>query len=192
MRTDITVESAAMDPFAFQSDLFASDAYGQFGLSHQDRGVAYGNEGSSHISQSSESTVSGSIPATSFAQQSAPPIVTATNNMFQDDFLTTSSNSHHHFMISQEESSYIDSSTDKQLNATGEIVEPHGSDEVTSSNQEVETVAQHQLEIPDLEAMTSINNVVCSYSTRCHLNLKRVALEGSNVIFKRENNVSHF
>lgn len=31
-----------------------------------------------------------------------------------------------------------------------------------------------------------INNVVCSFSTRCHLNLKRIALEGANVIYKKE------
>ena len=35
-----------------------------------------------------------------------------------------------------------------------------------------------------------INNVVCSFSTRCHLNLKRIATEGANVIYKRENGVS--
>ena len=36
-----------------------------------------------------------------------------------------------------------------------------------------------------------INNVVCSFSTRCHLNLKRVAREGLHVIFKQENGVRH-
>lgn len=35
-----------------------------------------------------------------------------------------------------------------------------------------------------------INNVVCTFSTRCHLNLKTVALEGANVEYKREQNVS--
>ena len=32
-----------------------------------------------------------------------------------------------------------------------------------------------------------INNVVCSYSTRCHLNLKRIATEGMHVEYKKEN-----
>jgi len=32
-----------------------------------------------------------------------------------------------------------------------------------------------------------INNVVCSFSVRCHLNLKEIALYGSNVEYRREN-----
>ena len=32
-----------------------------------------------------------------------------------------------------------------------------------------------------------INNVVCSFSVRCHLNLKVIALNGSNVEYRREN-----
>ena len=35
-----------------------------------------------------------------------------------------------------------------------------------------------------------INNVVCSFSVRCHLNLREIALNGSNVEYKRENGVS--
>lgn len=36
----------------------------------------------------------------------------------------------------------------------------------------------------------NVNNVVCSYSTRCHLNLRRIATEGMNVEYKKENGVS--
>ncbi|KOC65381.1 TATA box-binding protein-like protein 1 [Habropoda laboriosa] len=32
-----------------------------------------------------------------------------------------------------------------------------------------------------------INNVVCSFSVRCHLNLRDIALNGSNVEYRREN-----
>lgn len=32
-----------------------------------------------------------------------------------------------------------------------------------------------------------VNNVVCSYSTRCHLNLRRIAMEGMHVEYKKEN-----
>jgi len=35
----------------------------------------------------------------------------------------------------------------------------------------------------------AINNVVCSYSTRCHLDLKRIAMTGMNVIHKKESGV---
>ncbi|XP_074642070.1 TATA box-binding protein-like 1 [Tubulanus polymorphus] len=32
-----------------------------------------------------------------------------------------------------------------------------------------------------------VNNVVCSFATRCHLDLKTIALEGANVEYKRQN-----
>ena len=35
-----------------------------------------------------------------------------------------------------------------------------------------------------------INNVVCSFSTKCHLNLKRIAMEGTNVEYHRQHGVS--
>jgi transcription initiation factor TFIID TATA-box-binding protein len=35
----------------------------------------------------------------------------------------------------------------------------------------------------------AINNVVCSYSTSCYLNLRRIAMEGMHVEFKKENNM---
>ncbi|KAM5263160.1 TATA box-binding protein-like 1 isoform 5 [Mus musculus] len=31
-----------------------------------------------------------------------------------------------------------------------------------------------------------ITNVVCVFRTRCHLNLRKIALEGANVIYKRD------
>lgn len=38
---------------------------------------------------------------------------------------------------------------------------------------------------PEIDIM--INNVVCSFSVRCHLNLRQIALNGVNVEFRREN-----
>ncbi len=35
-----------------------------------------------------------------------------------------------------------------------------------------------------------INNVVCSFSVRCHLNLRDIALRGLNVEYRKENGVS--
>ena len=34
-----------------------------------------------------------------------------------------------------------------------------------------------------------INNVVCSFSVRCHLNLRDIALKGVNVEYRKENGV---
>lgn len=56
-------------------------------------------------------------------------------------------------------------------------------------NPATETVQQEQEEeVPEVDI--TVNNVVCSFSIRCHINLKTVAMEGCNVIYKRENNVS--
>ncbi|GBP05937.1 TATA box-binding protein-like protein 1 [Eumeta japonica] len=38
---------------------------------------------------------------------------------------------------------------------------------------------------PEIDIM--INNVVCSFSVKCHLNLRQIALNGINVEFRREN-----
>lgn len=38
---------------------------------------------------------------------------------------------------------------------------------------------------PELDIV--INNVVCSFSVRCHLKLREIALNGSNVEYRREN-----
>ena len=35
-----------------------------------------------------------------------------------------------------------------------------------------------------------VSNVVCSYSTRCHLNLRRIAMQGMHVEYKKECGVS--
>lgn len=45
--------------------------------------------------------------------------------------------------------------------------------------------AEEEEETPEIDIM--INNVVCSFSVKCHLNLRQIALNGVNVEFRREN-----
>lgn len=52
---------------------------------------------------------------------------------------------------------------------------------------ENEEVAEQE---PQPEIDILIRNVVCSFSVRCHLNLREIALNGSNVEYRRENGVS--
>lgn len=40
---------------------------------------------------------------------------------------------------------------------------------------------------PEIDIL--IRNVVCNFSVRCHLNLREIALNGSNVEYRRENGV---
>ena len=44
---------------------------------------------------------------------------------------------------------------------------------------------------PDQEPEVDIviNNVVCSFNVRCHLNLREIALKGLNVEYRKENGV---
>ena len=51
-------------------------------------------------------------------------------------------------------------------------------------------VAEPAADEEEPEVDIVINNVVSSFNTRCHLNLKRVATEGMNVIYKRDQGVS--
>ena len=44
---------------------------------------------------------------------------------------------------------------------------------------------QEQEQEPEIDIV--INNVVCSFSVRCHLNLRGIALSGRNVEYRREN-----
>lgn len=44
-----------------------------------------------------------------------------------------------------------------------------------------------EAEPPEIDIV--INNVVCSFSVRCHLNLRQIALNGANVEYRRENGV---
>ena len=54
-------------------------------------------------------------------------------------------------------------------------------------SQPTENGDAQQDESPEIDII--INNVVCTFSVRCHLNLKRIAMEGAHVEFKRENGV---
>ncbi|XP_043463632.1 TATA box-binding protein-like 1 [Leptopilina heterotoma] len=51
------------------------------------------------------------------------------------------------------------------------------------SKEEIDDTVKDQE--PDLDIY--INNVVCTFSVRCHLNLREIALNGSNVEYRREN-----
>ncbi|XP_023228081.1 TATA box-binding protein-like protein 1 [Centruroides sculpturatus] len=46
-------------------------------------------------------------------------------------------------------------------------------------------IVEEKEEQPEVDIV--INNVVCSFNVRCHLNLRRIALHGKNVIYKKEN-----
>ncbi|XP_011502466.1 PREDICTED: TATA box-binding protein-like protein 1 [Ceratosolen solmsi marchali] len=49
----------------------------------------------------------------------------------------------------------------------------------------VQSCLEDTEEKPELDII--ISNVVCSFSVRCHLNLREIALNGSNVEYRREN-----
>ncbi|XP_020808509.1 uncharacterized protein LOC110184356 [Drosophila serrata] len=60
---------------------------------------------------------------------------------------------------------------------------------VASSQQDqpLELVANNSTDGEEPELDITINNVVCSFSVRCHLKLREIALNGSNVEYRREN-----
>lgn len=50
--------------------------------------------------------------------------------------------------------------------------------------------AEDEEESPEIDI--HVTNVVSDFGTRCHLNLRLIATTGSNVIYKREQGVSHY
>ncbi|XP_019873880.1 TATA box-binding protein-like 1 isoform X1 [Aethina tumida] len=48
-----------------------------------------------------------------------------------------------------------------------------------------QVISDAQVEEPEIDIV--INNVVCSFSVRCHLNLREIALNGTNVEYRKEN-----
>jgi len=64
------------------------------------------------------------------------------------------------------------------LQAHDDFIDNCGHDEMSDNEQE---------DSPEIDI--NINNVVCSFNTRCHLDLRRIAMEGVNVEYKRENGV---
>nr|QWQ59791.1 TATA box-binding-like protein [Phaedon brassicae] len=59
--------------------------------------------------------------------------------------------------------------------------EQNDSCEPDSEQTEIEQI----IEEPEIDIV--INNVVCSFSVRCHLNLREIALSGTNVEYRKEN-----
>lgn len=68
---------------------------------------------------------------------------------------------------------------------TEENLVNNGNSNETDSN--VQNMEEEETEQPQEEVDIVINNVVCSFSVRCHLNLRDIALNGFNVEFRREN-----
>lgn len=57
----------------------------------------------------------------------------------------------------------------------------------TKTAEETNALIECPTEENEPEIDIVINNVVCSFSVRCHLNLRQIALNGINVEYRREN-----
>lgn len=75
----------------------------------------------------------------------------------------------------------------EQVQVVNDEVKPQideGSEEqCETKNEQCET--EQTIEEPEIDIV--INNVVCSFSVRCHLNLREIALSGANVEYRKEN-----
>ena len=65
-------------------------------------------------------------------------------------------------------------------------VAPLAGNEADSKEPQQQQPAQE--EEPEVDIV--INNVVCSFNVRCHLNLRVIATQGLNVEYRKENGVS--
>ncbi|KAL4712968.1 hypothetical protein ACJJTC_012038 [Scirpophaga incertulas] len=64
-------------------------------------------------------------------------------------------------------------------------VAPQGCGAVVPTPDAAPSQDTEEEDTPEIDIM--INNVVCSFSVKCHLNLRQIALNGVNVEFRREN-----
>ncbi|CAH0556683.1 unnamed protein product [Brassicogethes aeneus] len=82
-------------------------------------------------------------------------------------------------------------------NGNGLVHQHHDLQDLNGYSEMVNNIETHQLteqpvisdnqqtEEPEIDIV--INNVVCSFSVRCHLNLREIALNGTNVEYRKEN-----
>ncbi|XP_053666537.1 TATA-box-binding protein-like [Anopheles marshallii] len=77
------------------------------------------------------------------------------------------------------------STTSATTTDTPTDTDPTGATEVSLETKEPNPDNEPQEEQPEIDIL--INNVVCSFSVRCHLNLHDIARQGNNVEFRREN-----
>jgi len=87
--------------------------------------------------------------------------------------------------------------TNKSLNHVETVNDLNNADSCAEENSD-RLFNSHQLqsyvesaetleEVPELDIV--INNVVCNFSVKCHLNLREIALNGFNVEYRRETGV---
>lgn len=65
------------------------------------------------------------------------------------------------------------------------LLEQEDSDNKLALEETIQTQQQPEEAEPEIDIV--INNVVCSFSVRCHLNLREIALNGTNVEYRKEN-----
>ncbi|XP_028129374.1 TATA box-binding protein-like 1 [Diabrotica virgifera virgifera] len=76
----------------------------------------------------------------------------------------------------------------EQVEVINETEEEQSQIEETSEQCELKSNEYEQEQtIEENEIDIVINNVVCSFSVRCHLNLREIALSGANVEYRKEN-----
>lgn len=80
---------------------------------------------------------------------------------------------------------YLDMRSDTQSLVNSTLIKR----EENNANEQIGVDASNE-DAPVLDIV--INNVVCSFNVRCHLNLRQIALNGANVEYRRENGVSRF
>lgn len=128
------------------------------------------------------------------------------DNMYRSSSLLSASNCHNNTLSSSSVISYTNNSSivttaaissiecnDNLQNSIIMTEEEIRNEEILNSNPNginsetnVQNMEEEETENPP-EIDIVINNVVCSFSVRCHLNLREIALNGFNVEFRREN-----
>jgi hypothetical protein len=127
-------------------------------------------------------------PNTNFRMQHLQiPIIVNNTNTFNPNILT--SNNGFDILGKLDQAQLANKTIKSELNESSykSVTSPPSS----SKAKQLDGNANQRLtvHVDDHRIDVCVNNVVCSYSTKCHLNLRKIATSGMNVEYKKENGV---
>lgn len=105
------------------------------------------------------------------------------------DTVNNNNNHHlpHHSTPLIEEESSIESAFQNIDGQTYEGILPDEKVNIKDEPDLLASVIEEEDDTPEIDI--KISNVVSNFACRCHLNLKNIAMKGSNVVYKRETGV---
>lgn len=159
--------------------MYSNDLHGGLGTgTNQSRAINNINSSHNSINNNNNGLMMKTITSTTTDSKSIVGGGTGTS----EGTLMTTSNSNHASATNNTVQEQQGLAEGGQL---GQEQTQESSSEVVPATADPNAAQTEEGDEPEIDIV--INNVVCSFSVRCHLNLREIALNGHNVEFRREN-----